>query len=45
MELQERGSSNKITVIKWCVALLAFGAFIYFFITWVIPVGLLVFIH
>ena len=30
-ELQERGSSNKIKVIKWLVFGLGFGLFFYFF--------------
>ena len=35
--------SNRVG-IKWCVALVAYGIFLYFFVTLVIPVGLLVFL-
>ena len=40
-----QGKSKKVETTKWCVALVAYGVLIYFFVTWIIPVGLLVFIH
>ena len=39
-----QSKSKEIEATKWCIALLAYGVLIYFFVTWVIPVGLLVFL-